>query len=251
MAGTLEDLNRQFAERYGHPVEESEEYRRAVLRAHLGQSLKQVRVNARLTQSELADLLGVSQPRIARIESGVTNVGSDTLLAWVRATGGEVRISQSGIEVAEQGADELDVADASLGLSRAAKDQLMAWVTATGGEVRISRSGIEVAKQTGEELDVADANLGLSDIGKGAFDDAAALQQEVSEYILRLRERLSGLRESVERDKADIVARESRLELAVAALGADDSVAVDNIRKAIVSVSGEREEADWLPSKAE
>lgn len=65
-----------------------------MLAASRAYQLKELRLANQLTQQEMADLLGVDQSRISRIESGQldrTEVG--TLAAFVEALGGVLEIS--------------------------------------------------------------------------------------------------------------------------------------------------------------
>ena len=54
--------------------------------------LQQARERAGLTQRELAQRVGTSQPAIARLEQGATNPTLDTLARCAAATGFELRI---------------------------------------------------------------------------------------------------------------------------------------------------------------
>ena len=54
------------------------------LRAHLGKTVRQARQRAELTQAGLADLAGLTQQHIARIEAGQINPTLATMVAVAR-----------------------------------------------------------------------------------------------------------------------------------------------------------------------
>ena len=54
--------------------------------------VKEARKRAGLTQRQLAELTGLTQPTIARIEKGISDPGMATLERLVRACGLEVRV---------------------------------------------------------------------------------------------------------------------------------------------------------------
>ena len=59
----------------------------------LDQQLAALREKRRLSQRQLAKLLGASQPYVAKLESGrVKNLGVKTLVKYARALGGSVMI---------------------------------------------------------------------------------------------------------------------------------------------------------------
>ncbi len=59
----------------------------------LEQDLAALRESRRLSQRQVAKLLGTSQPYVAKLESGrVKNVGVGTLVKYARALGGTVSI---------------------------------------------------------------------------------------------------------------------------------------------------------------
>jgi transcriptional regulator with XRE-family HTH domain len=58
-------------------------------RVALGQRLRELRRNARLTGYQLAELLGWQQPKVSKIENGRQTPTEDDILGWTRATGSE------------------------------------------------------------------------------------------------------------------------------------------------------------------
>lgn len=76
-----------------------------------GRILREARRRAGLTQRGLAALAGVSQPTVARIESGVTKPSLDEVGRLVAACGLELRVS-----LAERDDSEWSVASANLRL---------------------------------------------------------------------------------------------------------------------------------------
>lgn len=71
----------------------------------LVEAMIEARVQANMTQADVARAMGVSQPRVARIESG-KNVSLATLRRYARATGGRltIRIGPAGPEGARKDA---------------------------------------------------------------------------------------------------------------------------------------------------
>ena len=61
------------------------------LKLRLGKGLRQRREKQGLTQKELAQLLGSSQSRVAKIEAGESNVSFDLLVRAMLATGAKPR----------------------------------------------------------------------------------------------------------------------------------------------------------------
>ena len=57
------------------------------LRLALSRSVRELRLNQRLTQNEVARLLGSSQSRLAKMESGDTSVSLDLLIRSIIALG--------------------------------------------------------------------------------------------------------------------------------------------------------------------
>lgn len=56
--------------------------------------LAEIRKERDLTQSEVADIIGVTQPNVSRLEAGALDTaGLSTLRAYVEALGGTVRIT--------------------------------------------------------------------------------------------------------------------------------------------------------------
>jgi transcriptional regulator with XRE-family HTH domain len=58
-----------------------------------GTIVRHARIRAGLTQSELAERLGVAQPTIARLESSRSNPRLSTLERAIAATGNEIELS--------------------------------------------------------------------------------------------------------------------------------------------------------------
>lgn len=56
------------------------------------EAMIEARTQANMTQADVAQAMGVSQPRVARIESG-KNVSLETLRRYAKATGGKLKIS--------------------------------------------------------------------------------------------------------------------------------------------------------------
>ncbi len=57
-----------------------------------GKVLKEARERGGLTQAELAERLGVSQPVVARLESGRSNPKVETFVKAIAATGHDLRV---------------------------------------------------------------------------------------------------------------------------------------------------------------
>lgn len=66
------------------------------LRVALAGRVKQLRETRRLTQKQLADRVGSSQPRVARVEAGADDVSLDQLFRTLFALGG--RLGDLGLE---------------------------------------------------------------------------------------------------------------------------------------------------------
>ena len=62
-------------------------------------ALVEARVNAGLTQQEIAQRIGTSQSAIARLEGWSTNPSINTLLKYAEATGTRLKISFEPIEL--------------------------------------------------------------------------------------------------------------------------------------------------------
>jgi transcriptional regulator with XRE-family HTH domain len=58
----------------------------------LVEAMIEARAQANMTQADVAQAMGVSQPRVARIESG-KNVSLETLRRYAKATGGKLKIA--------------------------------------------------------------------------------------------------------------------------------------------------------------
>lgn len=70
------------------------EARRRLLTERTAYRLAEIRKEAGLTQTQLAEAMGVSQNRVSVIERGkVENMELDTLRAYVEALGGTVRVT--------------------------------------------------------------------------------------------------------------------------------------------------------------
>lgn len=65
----------------------------------LASMLIEARVNAKLSQAELAERMGTSQSTIARLESGTAKPSISTLERLAQATGMRVRVSLEPIEM--------------------------------------------------------------------------------------------------------------------------------------------------------
>lgn len=61
-------------------------------RKEFGASLRAARVNAGLTQSDLAEVTGVEQKYISRIENGAVNMTLDTMAVLAKALGLDVKV---------------------------------------------------------------------------------------------------------------------------------------------------------------
>lgn len=58
--------------------------------------LRELRIAAGLTQSQLADRLGLKQNTVSQYEKGNRKVDADTLAAWVEACGARLEIIPAG-----------------------------------------------------------------------------------------------------------------------------------------------------------
>ena len=56
-------------------------------RKRIGERIRKLRMEKKLTQDQLADMTGLKRPHITRIEAGVYSVGFDTLQAIAEALG--------------------------------------------------------------------------------------------------------------------------------------------------------------------
>jgi len=70
-----------------------EDYDAYVAECNVADTLMQVRANAKLSQVELAELMGTSQSTIARLESGRGNPSIATLERFAAATGTQMRLT--------------------------------------------------------------------------------------------------------------------------------------------------------------
>jgi predicted XRE-type DNA-binding protein len=72
----------------------SEEERKLVdLRLEIARSIRSRRIQRRMTQQGLASKLGSSQPRVARMEAGASDVSLDLLVRGLMAVGATLRIA--------------------------------------------------------------------------------------------------------------------------------------------------------------
>lgn len=65
-------------------------------RQRIGQQLKELREQAGLNQTQMAERTGLLQPNIARVEAGKYNVNIDTLNKMAEALGAEIEIKKPG-----------------------------------------------------------------------------------------------------------------------------------------------------------
>ena len=63
----------------------------SVLPMELHKELRQLRLNAKLTQAQLADLVGVQQPTISGVERGDVTT-STLILSWIKACKGRITV---------------------------------------------------------------------------------------------------------------------------------------------------------------
>lgn len=61
-------------------------------RAEFGNCIKALRAKKGMTQKELAEMVGLRQPHIARIEAGKHAIGIDKCISILRALGGFLEI---------------------------------------------------------------------------------------------------------------------------------------------------------------
>lgn len=86
------------AEEMGHDPSFRAEWERLALAREVAAELVRYRSENNLSQRALAKRLGVSQPRVAKLESGEHNPDVDTLVNISRATGLEFVIAIAPIE---------------------------------------------------------------------------------------------------------------------------------------------------------
>lgn len=67
-------------------------YPRAVDREQIGSLLKRMRVEAGLTQEELAGRLRRTSPYVSKIERGMRGIEMDGIARWARACGAEIEL---------------------------------------------------------------------------------------------------------------------------------------------------------------
>lgn len=79
----------------GRDVTEARETARRVTGAYiLGHRLAELRSELGLTQIEIADRMGISQPRVSKLEKGdLAQMEVDTLQRYVAALGGQLKIT--------------------------------------------------------------------------------------------------------------------------------------------------------------
>lgn len=78
-----------------HPAnpEQIEKHKRQMLQAMRTHQLRQLRMQAGMTQQQIADRIGVSQKQISKIETGsIENAKISTLRSYLEAIGGELSI---------------------------------------------------------------------------------------------------------------------------------------------------------------
>lgn len=73
---------------------ETPEFDRAFEASKMRNELVRMRHRAKLSQREIAKRLGVSQPRVAEIESMDNDPRLSTLIEYARAVGAEIRVVQ-------------------------------------------------------------------------------------------------------------------------------------------------------------
>ena len=73
----------------------AERIAKARQRIAIAEELYKARKKAGLTQAELADRMNVSQPMIAKLERGGSNISYDTLLRYATACGGVLSVTIS------------------------------------------------------------------------------------------------------------------------------------------------------------
>lgn len=64
-------------------------------RLRIGQRIKALRTEEKITLAELAERAGLDAPHISRIEAGRYNVGIDTLASIAKAIGREVDLVEA------------------------------------------------------------------------------------------------------------------------------------------------------------
>lgn len=82
---------------------ESPDFDRAFEASKMRNELVRIRHRAKLSQKEIAKRLGVSQPRVAEIESMDNDPRLSTLIEYARAVGAEIRVVQVNEPKAEYG----------------------------------------------------------------------------------------------------------------------------------------------------
>ena len=80
------------------PAEQREAYEEALKQQRLGRLVAQMRKHSGLTQEELAERLGITQPRLSNVE-GAEDMHVDTLKKIVSELGGEVVIQMPNGEI--------------------------------------------------------------------------------------------------------------------------------------------------------
>jgi len=88
----LKTFDEILEEEFARDPEFREEWERLTLARHVAVELIRFRSTRKLSQRGLAALLGVSQPRVAELESGEKNPTIETLIQLSRATGLEFAI---------------------------------------------------------------------------------------------------------------------------------------------------------------
>jgi transcriptional regulator with XRE-family HTH domain len=85
-----------------------EDTQRHTLSSQLRGRLKQLRLDAGLSQRALADQLGVSVSTISMVEGGTRDTAVGTLEAWARACGARLDIVSNGEEAERLSLDHLN-----------------------------------------------------------------------------------------------------------------------------------------------
>lgn len=84
-------------EEYKQKVQKRITSRKVHLSLQIAQEIRKARIGAGLTQKQLAELIGTTQPSVARAERGKMLVANEYLLRVSRATNTHLTISLSSI----------------------------------------------------------------------------------------------------------------------------------------------------------
>jgi len=88
---SLEELTDQYIGKKGTPDRESFEQELRI--DLLGQKIRQLRKQRKLTQSELGELVGVKKSQISKIENSLTDARFETILKVFRALDAKLNFS--------------------------------------------------------------------------------------------------------------------------------------------------------------